>query len=240
MKKLIVIILMAGITDIFGQNVQLHYDLRHTLDPAHQATNYPSVSFEYFKNIDTLGSGSFLFKMQTDFNGEHKNVSQVFVQLSQTLRFWKPKVYLSLNYTGGLGVAGGSFGYYLTNSFAVGAAYPFQWKGAWLSASVLYRYNAFVEGSHDTQLIFYFGKGLWNYKVFIAGSFVGWTENKNQGNDFTAGQHGKKFAFFGDPQIWLKIGKGFSVGSRVNVYYHVINLDNKLLVYPTIGAKYQF
>ena len=149
-------------------------------------------------------------------------------------------MYLSLNYTGGLGVANGSFGYYLTNSFAVGASYPFTWKGAWLSASVLYRYNAFSRASHDTQLIFYFGKGLWNYRVFIAGSFVAWTENRNQGNDLTTGQNGKKFAFFGDPQVWIKIKKGLSVGSRINVYYNLIIPGNNVQVYPTIGAKYQF
>lgn len=240
MKKIITLLFIAAAARALGQNIQLHYDFRHTLDPHTNASNYPSVSFEYFKNIDTLESGSFLFKMQTDFNGKHNNVSQVFVQLSQTLRFWNPKVYLSLNYTGGLGIAPGGYGYYLANSFAAGAAYPFQWRGAWLSASVLYRYNAFDKASHDTQMIFYFGKGLWNYKVFVGGSFVAWTENKNQGTDFTAEERGKKFSFFGDPQVWFKVADGLSVGSRINVYYHVITMDNKVQLYPTLGAKYQF
>lgn len=228
--RLLLFLLVALCTNVVAQNVQGHYDFR----------GYPSVSFEYFRNIDTLETGSFLFKMQTDFNGERKNVSQVFLQLSQTLRFWKPKVYLSLSYTGGVGVAGGSFGYYITNSFAAGAAYPFQYKGAFLNASVLYRYNLFLKASHDVQLTFYFGKGLWNYKVFVAGSFVAWTENKNHGDDFTAGQRGKKFAFFGDPQVWFRLKNGLSVGSRINVYYHTISMENRVQIYPTAGIKYQF
>lgn len=230
MKKFIAIALIFAASDVLSQNLQVHYDPR----------NFPSVSFEYFKNIDTLESGSFLFKMQTDFKGERTNASQVFLQLSQTLRFWKPKIYLSLSYSGGLGIAPGGFGYYLANSFATGASYPFQWKGAWLSASVLYRYNAFASASHDVQGTFYFGKGFNNYKIFVGGSLVAWTENKNQGNDFTAGQYGKKFAFFGDPQLWLRIKNGFSVGSRINVYYHVLTMENKVQVFPTVGVKYQF
>ena len=39
-----------------------------------------------------------------------------------------------------------------------------------------------------------------------------WTENRNQGNDYTRDFKGKKFAFFGDPQLWIKIKNGFSVG----------------------------
>ena len=77
MKKITVILFLAASTVAAGQNVQLHYNFRHTLDPRTSASNYPSVSFEYFKNIDTLESGSFLFKLQADMNGEQKNVNQV-------------------------------------------------------------------------------------------------------------------------------------------------------------------
>lgn len=225
---------------MFSQNLQVHYDVRHTLDPKVNPTNFPSFTFEYFKNIDTVGAGSFLFKIQADLKGKNNNAGQIFTQLSQTLRFWKPKVYMSLNYSGGIGVTPDSYGFYLSNSFAVGVSIPFQWKGAWISTSLLYRYNAFDKPSHDPQLIFYFGRGFFNYKLFAGGSFVGWTENRNQGTVDTQGFHGKKVAFFGDPQLWIKVRGGFSVGTRINVFYHLITPNNHVQLYPTIGTKVQF
>jgi hypothetical protein len=223
-----------------SQNLQLHYDLRHITDPELNPKNFPTFSFEYFKNIDTLETGSFLLKLDALLNGRNNNVGQVFTQISQTLRFWDPKIYISLNYSGGLGVTPDAFGYYLYNSLGFGLAYPFKWKGAWVATSLYLRVNAFDKPSYDPQFNLYFGKGFFNYKIFVSGSFVFWTQNRNRGNDYTEELKGKKFAFFGDPQIWFRIKNGFSVGSRINVYYHLISEDNQIQLYPTIGTKYQF
>jgi hypothetical protein len=230
------ILSMSGMS----QDLQLHYDLRHTIDPKLNSKNFPTFNFEYFKEIDTVGTGSFLFKIETDLNGKNNNVGQVFTQVSQSLKFWKPKVYVSLNYSGGLGITSDSYGFYLSNSFAGGISYPFQWKGAWFATNLLFRYNAFDKPSYDLQFTFYFGKGFFKYKIFIAGSFTFWTENRNQGNDYTKNLSGKKFAFFGDPQIWFRIKNGFSAGSRINVYYHLLNENDQIQFYPTLGIKYQF
>jgi hypothetical protein len=224
----------------FSQNLQLHYDFRHTTDPGLNSKNFPTFSFVYFKNLDTLSTGSFLFQINAQLDGKKGNVGQVFTQVSQSLRFWKPKVYLSLNYSGGLGVTETSYGYNISNAFGVGAAYPFQWKGAWASASLSFRVNVFERQSYDPQFTIYFGKGVFNYKIFSAGSFVFWTQNRDQGTEFTKDLKGKKFAFFGDPQIWFRIKNGFSAGSRINVFYHVLTEDNRLQFYPTLGTKYQF
>jgi hypothetical protein len=224
----------------YSQNLQIHYDFRQTIDPKTNDRNFPGFSFEFFKEIDTIGTGSFLFKLQADLKGKNNNMGQVFTQLSQSIKFWQPKIYLSLNYTGGLGVTPLSYGFYLNNSFGAGVSYPFQWKGAWLATNLLFRYNAFEKPSYDPQFTFYFGRGFLNYRVFASGSFVFWTENKDQGIEFTRDQKGKKFAFFGDPQIWIKIKDQLSAGSRINVYYHVITNDNKIQIYLTIGLKFQF
>jgi Domain of unknown function (DUF5020) len=241
MKKCacLLFVVITGLNAI-TQNLQLHYDFRHSIDPKLNAKNFPTLSFEYFKLIDTVGTGSFLLKMQADFNGKNGNIGQVFTQVSQSLRFWKPKVYLYLNYSGGLGVTPTVFGYYLANSYAVGISYPFQWKGAWLSANLSLRCNAFEKPSYDPQFTFYFGRGIANYRFFTAGSFVFWTENRNRGDDPTRTFKGKKFAFFGDPQFWMKIKNGLSVGTRVNVLYHLLTEENILKVYPTLGFKYEF
>lgn len=240
MKNSILSLFILFTIPVMSQNLQVHYDLRHSTDPELNKKNFPTFSFEYFKDIDTVGTGSFLLKMDVNLDGKNNNVGQVFTQISQSLKFWKPKVYLSVNYSGGLGVTATSYGYYISNAFGIGASYPFQWKGAWVAAALSFRVNVFDEPSYDPQFTLYFGRGFINYKIFAGGSFVFWTENKDQGNDYTKDLSGKKFAFFGDPQVWIKIKKGFSVGSRINVYYHLLSDDNVMQFYPTLGAKVQF
>ena len=177
MKSLVFLIFLFASVPCSSQNLQLHYDFRHSLNPGLNTVNFPSLSFEYFKLIDTVGTGSFLLKVQTDFNGKNHNVGQVFTQVSQTLRFWKPKIFLCLDYSGGLGVTPSAFGFYIPNSYGIGISYPFQWNGAWLAANFLIRYNAFDKSSYDPQFTFYFGKGISNYRFFVSGSFVFWTQN---------------------------------------------------------------
>lgn len=240
MKVLLFSLLLTFSLTVFPQNLQVHWDFRHLIDPTINPKNFPSFNFEYFKNIDTVGSGSFLIKIDSRLDGRRNNTGQVFTQISQSIKFWKPKVYLSVTYSGGLGVTESAFGYYLPNSFGVGPAYSFQFRGAWIATSAYFRINVFDRPSYDPQVTIYFGKGVFNYKIFIAGSFVFWSQNKNQGNDFTKDLEGKKIAFFGDPQIWFKIRNGFSAGSKINVYYHVLTDNDQIQFYPTLGMKYQF
>jgi hypothetical protein len=240
MKILLLSALLLFTVAAFPQNLQLHYDIRHSIEPHLNPSNFPTFSFEYFKNIDTINKGSFLLKLQADLNGKNNNVGQVYTQISQSIKFWKPKVFLSFNYSGGLGVTAGYSGYYLANSYGIGLSYPFQLNKTWFAVNLIFRYEAFDKPSYDPQLTLYFGSGFFNYKIFTGGSFVFWSENRDQGNDFTKDLKGKKFAFFGDPQIWFKIKNGFSVGSRINVYYHLLTNGNEIQVYPTIGVKNQF
>lgn len=223
---------------VVAQQFELHYDFRHTLDPQRHSNNFPTLFFEYFKSKEV---GSTLLKIQTDFKGSKGNAGQCFIQLSQSMKFWKPKVFLSVGYSGGLGVIESiKGGFYINNSYSLGAAYPFFGKNSWYSAVLGYRYTAFDKASHDLQGTFYFGKGIKNYKVITSASLVFWTENRNHGNDYTKDLKGKKFAFFGDPQIWYSIGKGFSIGTKVWLYYHVLTNDQVLLAYPTLAVKYKF
>lgn len=240
--KIVAVSLVCLLLSLTGlsQSLQLRYDLRHWTDPSLNPENFPALSFEYFKNIDTLGSGSFLLKFDAQLDGRKNNIGQTFTQITQTIKFWKPKIYLSFTYSGGLGVTTSSYGYYISNSFGIGPAYTFQWKGAWISTGLFFRYSAFDKPSYDSQLNVYFGKGYFNYRLFTAGSFVFWTENRNRGDENTSGFKGKKFAFYGDPQLWIKIKKGLSAGSRVSVYYHVLSTDNRIQFYPSLGLKYQF
>jgi hypothetical protein len=51
---------------------------------------------------------------------------------------------------------------------------------------------------------------------------------------------GKSVAFFGEPQGWFRIHKGFATGSKVNLYYHVLINQDLFQVYPTLAVKFKF
>lgn len=239
MKYYVLFIFWMTASPLFAQTLQLHYDARHTLDPAHNSMNFPTIYFEYFKANDT--PGSFFIKMESNLNGSDHNIGKYYTQLSQSFKLWKPKIYAQLQYSGGLGIAEpGSYAFYITNAFSLGAVYPFQWKGAWFSTAISYTYNAFKKPSNDILYSLYWGRGFWNYKFEFSGDIELYTQNKNLGDSFTAGQHGKRISFFGEPQVWFKIHKGFSAGSKINLYYHVLTAENLLQVYPTAAVRFKF
>lgn len=240
MRLIIIILVVLFPAYPRSQELQLHYDFRHSVDPKLNSRNFPLVVFKYIKDIDTLGSGSFLFEAQAFFNGEKGYMGQAFLQASQSLRFWKPKVYLQLNFSGGLGVAPPSYGYYISNSYGIGLSMPLVFKRSWYSFSLMYRYSDLKNPSHDIQSNTYIGGGLFNYRLMYACSMVAWVTDRDDGLPENAGKTGKKIAFFADPQAWYGIGKGFSLGTRLSLYYHVISNDGRVQVYPTLGVKRNF
>ena len=238
MRNYFLIILCSFSFRAFSQQLELHYDFRHTIDPKRQNQNYPTLFFEYFRSKDW---GSTLFKIQADLKGTKGNMGQSYLQVAQTFKIWKPKVYLNIGYSGGLGIIESiNGGFYISNAYVIGGAYPFQAKNAWFSSVLCYKYTGFSKPSHDIQATFYFGKGIRNYKYIVSGSLIAWSENRNQGNDYTKNLSGKKFVFYGDPQIWWNVGKGFSIGSKINLFYHVLTDENILQIYPTAAIKYKF
>ena len=243
MKRLLFLPLaLMAITTLSAQELQLHYDPRHTLDPSHNAHNYPSLFFQYFKNQDSgksfIKPGSFLLQAKADFQGAGHNISQAYIQVSQSIRCWKPPVFLSLQYSGGLGITEPKqYSYYINNTFSIGLAYPFQWKGAWLSAVLNYKYILYAKPTHDPLFTLYWWSGYFHYKVEFAGDFSVWTENKDHGDVYTAGHRGKRFFFFAEPQLWYNIDKTFSLGTRIDMYYHINTPDDRFQVYPTAAVR---
>ena len=234
--------IIIALTSLQGlsQSVQLYYDLRHTVDPGANPKNFPALSFEYFKEVDTLVTGSFLFKLDSRLDGEKGNMGQVFTQVSQTLRFWKPRPALALYYSGGLGVTSTSYGYYLTNAFGIGSSLTFRIGEAWLSTGLYLRTSFYQKNSFDPQFNIWFGRGFPGYRIYTDGSFVIWTENRDHGTEATKDEGGKKLAFFGDPKIWIRIRGGLSAGLKVNIFYNLSDKEGQIQFYPAPGVKYQF
>jgi len=242
MKFLMLTFFCLGSYLAFSQTLQLHYDIRHTIDPKRNSKNFPTLYFEYFKNQDSgksfIKPGSFLLKTQADFIGEKNNIGKFYIQVSQSFRFWKPKIFLSLQYSGGLGVTEPKqYSYYLVNTYSAGVSFPFKWGNAYLSSVLDYKYVPYNKPSNDFLYTLYWWKGLWNYKTEFSGDFSIWTENKNHGDDLTKELTGKRFSFFAEPQFWFNINKAFALGTKINMNYHVLTTDNIFQVYPAIALK---
>jgi Domain of unknown function (DUF5020) len=229
-------------TGLSAQNLQLHYDLRHTVDPAENPHNFPTLYYEYFKTRDSghalIKPGNFLLKTEADLLGEGTNIGKFYFQVSQSFRCWTPKIFLQLQYSGGAGITNPKqYSYYLTNTYQAGAEIPFQWKSAYLTTVLDYRYVSYTKPTNDPIFTQYWYKGLLHYKLELAGDFSVWTENKNHGDAATAGLAGKRFFFFAEPQVWYNINKTIALGSKLNCYYHVNIIANVFEAYPTLAIK---
>jgi len=225
-----------------AQSLQLHYDLRHEFNAKLNSKNYPTLYFEYYRQLDSgkrlIKPGAFLLKTQADFAGDQTNIGKYFMQVSQEVRFWRPPVFVTFQYAGGLGVTSPrEYSYYITNTYEVGASYHFKIGNAFLSSVLFYKYVPYVKGSHDFLYTMYFYKGLWNYRAELSGDFSIWTENKNHGDNFTNTWKGKRFYFFAEPQFWLKVASSVAIGTKVNCYYHINFNDNLLEMYPTAAIR---
>jgi hypothetical protein len=104
----------------------------------------------------------------------------------------------------------------------------------------MYRYSALSKPSHDPQLNIYIGGGLFNYRLMYSTTFVFWAPDRDDGLPDNKEKTGKQLSLYAAPHCWYGLGKGFSIGSRVSLYYHVINTENRLMAYPTAGIKKAF
>lgn len=242
MKTLFSILLAVSSFMVHSQTIQLHYDIRHTVDPEKNAKNFPTLYFEYFKAQDSgkffVKPGSFLLKMQADFLGQKNNMGKFYMQVSQTFRCWMPKVFLNLQYSGGLGLTEPrQYSYYIPNTYSLGISYPFKWHNAYLASVLNYKYVPYDKGSHDLLFTLYWWQGLFDYKGEFSGDFSVWTENKNHGDDATRVLRGKRFSFFAEPQFWFRLTGDFSAGTKLNLFYHVNTTENCFQIYPTLAIR---
>jgi Domain of unknown function (DUF5020) len=242
MRHPLLFLFLLLVTATKAQNLQLHYDLRHTVDPAENPSNFPTLYFEYFKTRDSghafIKPGGFLLKTEADLLGTGHNIGKFFCQVTQSFRAWQPKILWQFGYSGGAGIANPKqYSYYIANTFQTGAEIPFHWQGAFLTSVLDYKYVAYDKPTSDPIYTLYWWRGLLHYKLELAGDVNFWTENRNHGDAATAGESGKRFFFFGEPQVWLNLSKSLAVGAKINLYYHINTIANIFQAYPTIALK---
>lgn len=224
---------------IQAQNLQLHFDPRHSLYGDKVApVNYLTATFEMFKP-DKWGN-TFMF-VDFDFNFDKRNPGLAYAEIAREFKIGDFPLLPHIEYNGGLGLARGSdAGFSIPSSYLGGFGYPFQLGSFFMNTYLAYKLNAFDKTSHDVQWTVTWNSTLAGGKISLAGFMDLWTEDKS----FTEGKgvSGKKVVFLSEPQFWYNLTSNFALGTEVELSYNFVNKFNESKFYaiPTIATKWNF
>ena len=222
-------------TGMRAQNLQLHFDPRHSLygDNVAAPVNYLTATFEMFKP-DQWGS-TFAF-VDFDFNF-NKGPGLAYAEIARAVKLGDFPLLAQIEYNGGLGLVRDSgVGFSIPNAYLGGVAYPFRLGSFFMNTYLVYKLNAFQEASHDAQWTFTWNASFANNKLSLAGFFDLWSENK----DRTGVESGKRLVLLSEPQIWYNITPNLSIGSEIEVSYNFVLGANSFYVIPTLATKWNF
>ncbi len=214
---------------VSAQNIQLHYDFRHTLSENSESDfagkNFLLTTVEMFRP-DRRGSTFFFVDMT--YAGKKGGINSAYWEIARDLKFWKAPVAVHLEYNGG--VASTS----IPNAYLAGVSWTLSLAKIKLNTYLAYKCNAFEKTSHDVQWTV-----VWHYdtprKYFtICGYMDLWTENK----DFSGNRGGKRTVVMSQPQFWFNAAKHFSAGSEIGINYNFYG--DKVFVLPTVAVKWTF
>jgi hypothetical protein len=231
MKKTITtfVMLFASVAFLLSQNLQLHYDFRHSLDKNNPIErNFAVATFEMFKP-DKLGS-TFLF-VDFDFSGKRSNLNGIYTEIARSFKIKDFPLMPHIEFNGGVG-----FGYVVENAYMAGAEYTFELGNFFFNPYLVYKYHNFSpKASHDAQISLVWEGNILKDKVTIRGCADLWSENRRG-----EGETGKKLVFYTEPQFWYNITKHFAVGTEVKISKNFEYFTKKIKFYPTLGIKYDF
>jgi len=238
-KMILSVSLLLVIGGTNAQNLQLHFDPRHTLCGNDVApVNYLTGTFEMFKP-DRWGT-TFMF-VDFDFNFDKRNIGLVYGEIAREFIIGNFPLRPHIEYNGGLGlVRGTSASYSIPSSYLAGFGYPFRLGNFFMGTYVAYKLNAFPKNSHDVQWTVTWTANLLKNKLSLGGFMDLWTENKNLTGegDLT----GKRLILLSEPQIWYNLTSHFSAGSEIELSYNFVNkfTESRFRALPTLAAKWNF
>ncbi|WP_294082024.1 DUF5020 family protein [Proteiniphilum sp. UBA5384] len=230
--------IMCATATIQAQNLQLHFDPRHSLygDKVFTPINYLTATFEMFKP-DQWGN-TFMF-VDIDFSFDKRNPGLAYTEIAREFKIGDFPLLPHIEYNGGLGlVRATDGGFSIPSSYLGGVGYPFQLGNFFLSTYVAYKLNAFEKTSHDAQWTVTWNSTLASGKLSLAGFLDIWSENKNRLG--TGDEKGKKMVLLSEPQIWYNITSQLAVGSEVEVSYNFVAGTEKFYAIPTVATKWNF
>lgn len=235
LTNLFIALMILSFASLNAQNLQLHYDFRHSLYGGELSTeNYFTATYEMFK-ADENGS-TFMF-IDYDFSYDQKNPGLIYGEISHDFKLKKCPIQPHIEYNGGLGsIKGTTTSFSIPNSFLAGASYPFQLGNVFMSTYVVYKLNAFKKVSHDAQWTVTWSTSLFNKKLTIDGFMDTWSENRDREGTKTVS--GKKLIFLSEPQFWYDITPKISFGSETEISRNFHGKSNKWYFIPTIAGKW--
>jgi hypothetical protein len=231
MRPYLLLFLLCTAAAAHAQNVQLHYDPRHTLYDIGER-NFLTATVEMFKP-DRWGSTFFFVDL--DYNGD-KGIGGAYWEIARDLKFWQPPVAIHVEYNGGL-VEGYTFG----NAFLLGAACSWDHSAfsRGLSLSLSYK---FIQKTIDGQPHSFQLTAVWYLhlakQLF---SFTGFADFWREKSAFDT-----RFIFLAEPQLWLNLNRikgmaadfNLSAGTEIKLRH---NFEQKgFYAIPTLALKWTF
>lgn len=230
---------ICGGAGVAAQNVQLHFDSRHSLYGNDAGpVNFMTATFEMFKP-DKWGS-TFMF-VDFDFSAKDGNMGLSYMEIARDFKIKGFPLMPHIEYNGGLGlVRNTDYGFSIPNAYLAGLSYPFQLGQFYMGTYLAYKLNAFKKNSHDIQWTVTWNANLANNKLTLSGFLDLWSENKDTTGE--SGKSGKRLILLSEPQIWYNVTPNFSVGSEVELSYNFVNASQHKRFYaiPTLAAKWNF
>jgi hypothetical protein len=245
---LTVVALLASAASRADVSVDWLYDFRHVTDPPDNPNDFPVVELKIFF---PQSFGSFLLKQELDLDGAHHNVSQIYTEVSQSIKLGNvtlggSPLLVRVGYSGGLGLFNDAAGgFYIRNAYKLGLAYTFQVRKAFCDVSLSLRDTSFAKPSYDPMLTLYTGRYFLDYRLLLANSLEAWTTSTEQalgGQGGTSRQpDGGKFASLElESEAWYRVAKHFYVGTYIRTTRNVYAVSNRWVVYPSVGVRYTF
>lgn len=224
--------LVASVSLVQAQNVQMHYDLGRAVSKDLTARPTLTTTVEMFRP-DRWGS-TFFF---VDMNYQAKGVQSAYWEIARDLRLWKAPIALHLEYNGGTSNA---FSY--NDAYLVGANYSYNAPDySWgFGITPMYKYLAKQSRPHSAQLT-----ATWY--LHLAEGFVTFTGFADLWSDRNAAGHNTT-VFLAEPQLWFNLNKiqgissdfNLSIGGEVEVSYNFPVENRKLWAIPTLALKWTF
>lgn len=210
----------------FAQNLQLHYDWRRGSEQGAVPAGVFTSTVEMFKP-DQYGSTFFFIDMNYGERGI-KGMSLAYWEIARSLKFWQGPFSAHIEYNGGQGIGQG-YGFPINDAWLFGVDYAWNnsnfTKGFTLQA--MYKYiQGFGTPSYQLTGVWYMH--LFNGKFTFSGFADFWKQT----------QHGRKFVFLTEPQLWYNINKNFSVGGEIELSRGFVTKD--FAAYPTTAVKWNF
>lgn len=228
------IIFLLTISVINSQNIQLHFDPRHTLNTDIFDRNYLTLTFE----IDKADKWGFTYGyVDLDLNQSKGNIGLTYLEISRDQKIGKLPFMAHIEYNGGVGKVQ-NFGFSIPNAYLAGLSYMMKIKNVDINTYLTYKYHAFEKVSNDIQWTVRWNTSLCNNKLTISGFLDVWTENKYRFKQVEE-KNKKKIIFLSEPQIWYNVTDNLSIGTEIETSNNFI-YDGECYVNPTIGLKWNF